>query len=132
MLSIFLKFIINWVTFCLVIVGDGADEESADDELEDEDDGEKEELFLKRAKQKDCFAVCRELGLHGLAKKFGLTPQQFGENLRDNYQRHEVRHINTVDLVYLKLSIFIVIYCQNNDVKLFEHILSYEFYCVYF
>ncbi|XP_022665863.1 transcription elongation factor SPT6-like isoform X3 [Varroa destructor] len=70
--------------------GDGADEESADDELEDEDDGEKEELFLKRAKQKDCFAVCRELGLHGLAKKFGLTPQQFGENLRDNYQRHEV------------------------------------------
>lgn len=26
----------------------------------------------------------------GLAKKFGLTPEQFGENLRDNYQRHEV------------------------------------------
>ncbi|CAM9309709.1 unnamed protein product, partial [Lampetra planeri] len=25
----------------------------------------------------------------GLAKKFGLTPQQFGENLRDSYQRHE-------------------------------------------
>jgi transcription elongation factor SPT6 len=25
-----------------------------------------------------------------LAKKFGLTPEQFGENLRDNYQRHEV------------------------------------------
>ena len=22
--------------------------------------------------------------------KFGLTPEQFGENLRDNYQRHEV------------------------------------------
>lgn len=28
-------------------------------------------------------------GLGGLAKKFGLTPDQFGENLRDNYQRHE-------------------------------------------
>lgn len=28
--------------------------------------------------------------LDGLAKKFGLTPEQFGENLRDNYQRHEV------------------------------------------
>ena len=25
-----------------------------------------------------------------LARKFGLSPEQFGENLRDNYQRHEV------------------------------------------
>lgn len=33
-------------------------------------------------------------GLSGLAKKFGLTPDQFGENLRDNYQRHEIeQHI---------------------------------------
>lgn len=29
------------------------------------------------------------LGLGGFAKKFGLTPEQFGENLRDNYQRHD-------------------------------------------
>lgn len=29
------------------------------------------------------------LTLDGLAKKFGLTPEQFGENLRDSYQRHE-------------------------------------------
>lgn len=26
----------------------------------------------------------------GLAKRFGLTPAQFAENLRDNYQRHEI------------------------------------------
>lgn len=26
----------------------------------------------------------------GLAKRFGLKPEQFGENLRDNYQRHDV------------------------------------------
>ena len=26
----------------------------------------------------------------GFAKRFGLTPEQFAENLRDNYQRHEV------------------------------------------
>ncbi|OQR71125.1 transcription elongation factor SPT6 [Tropilaelaps mercedesae] len=48
---------------------------------------------LERQKEKAARGaeeVCRELGLHGLAKKFGLTPQQFGENLRDNYQRHEV------------------------------------------
>lgn len=25
-----------------------------------------------------------------MAKKFGLTPEDFAENLRDNYQRHEV------------------------------------------
>lgn len=29
------------------------------------------------------------LTVDGLAKKFGLTPEQFGENLRDSYQRHE-------------------------------------------
>jgi transcription elongation factor SPT6 len=25
-----------------------------------------------------------------IALRFGLTPEQFGENLRDNYQRHDV------------------------------------------
>ena len=30
-------------------------------------------------------------GVSGLARKFGLTPDQFGENLRDNYQRHETQ-----------------------------------------
>jgi len=25
-----------------------------------------------------------------LARKFGLTSEQFGENLRDQYQRHDV------------------------------------------
>ncbi|XP_018496136.1 LOW QUALITY PROTEIN: transcription elongation factor SPT6-like, partial [Galendromus occidentalis] len=59
------------------------------DEEEEMDEGE-EELFLKKSRRKDGFAVCREMGLSALAKKFGLTPQQFGENLRDNYQRHEV------------------------------------------
>lgn len=24
-----------------------------------------------------------------MASRFGLTPEQFGENMRDNYQRHE-------------------------------------------
>lgn len=32
---------------------------------------------------------CSFLTADGLAKKFGLTPEQFGENLRDSYQRHE-------------------------------------------
>lgn len=33
--------------------------------------------------------VSSSFALDGLAKKFGLTPEQFGENLRDSYQRHE-------------------------------------------
>ena len=34
---------------------------------------------------------CPLQGVSGLARKFGLTPDQFGENLRDNYQRHETQ-----------------------------------------
>jgi transcription elongation factor SPT6 len=26
----------------------------------------------------------------GFAKRFGLKPEEFAENLRDNYQRHDV------------------------------------------
>uniref|UniRef100_A0A4W6FQ23 Transcription elongation factor SPT6 n=1 Tax=Lates calcarifer TaxID=8187 RepID=A0A4W6FQ23_LATCA len=37
----------------------------------------------------DMYSICQSVGLDGLAKKFGLTPEQFGENLRDSYQRHE-------------------------------------------
>ena len=44
---------------------------------------------IKRAVKKDFYAICQENGLASLAAKFGLTPEQFGENLRDNYQRHE-------------------------------------------
>lgn len=36
------------------------------------------------------YAMCRKGGLSGFAKRFGLTPEQFGENIRDSYQRHEV------------------------------------------
>jgi transcription elongation factor SPT6 len=26
-----------------------------------------------------------------IARQFGLKPEEFGENLRDNYQRHDVQ-----------------------------------------
>lgn len=39
--------------------------------------------------RQDFYAICQEAGLGALASKFGLTSEQFGENLRDNYQRHE-------------------------------------------
>ncbi|XP_039266664.1 transcription elongation factor SPT6-like isoform X1 [Styela clava] len=44
---------------------------------------------LKQASRRDMYTVCLNAGLGGVANKFGLTPEQFGENLRDNYQRHE-------------------------------------------
>lgn len=49
----------------------------------------KKKTAVKQANRKTYYVVCQEAGLGSLAAKFGLTPEQFGENLRDNYQRHE-------------------------------------------
>ena len=35
------------------------------------------------------FTIIDTFSPDALAKKFGLTPEQFGENLRDNYQRYD-------------------------------------------
>uniref|UniRef100_A0A4W4EHK9 Transcription elongation factor spt6 n=1 Tax=Electrophorus electricus TaxID=8005 RepID=A0A4W4EHK9_ELEEL len=62
-------------------------------EVSEEDGREEEEEQkgpdLKQASRRDMYSICQTAGLDGLAKKFGLTPEQFGENLRDSYQRHE-------------------------------------------
>ncbi|KAI1903238.1 hypothetical protein AGOR_G00025160 [Albula goreensis] len=67
-------------------------EEDGDQEAELEEEEEEEEQKgpdLKLASRRDMYSICQSAGLDGLAKKFGLTPEQFGENLRDSYQRHE-------------------------------------------
>uniref|UniRef100_U3I284 Transcription elongation factor SPT6 n=1 Tax=Anas platyrhynchos platyrhynchos TaxID=8840 RepID=U3I284_ANAPP len=61
---------------------DGEEEEG---EGEDAEDDEQKGPELKQASRRDILCVL----LDSLAKKFGLTPEQFGENLRDSYQRHE-------------------------------------------
>lgn len=66
---------------------DVQDEENEPEEVEDEPP---ENETLKQAVRSGPYSMCRKARLDGLAKKFGLTPEQFGENLRDNYQRHEV------------------------------------------
>uniref|UniRef100_A0A8K9WQD9 SPT6 homolog, histone chaperone and transcription elongation factor n=1 Tax=Oncorhynchus mykiss TaxID=8022 RepID=A0A8K9WQD9_ONCMY len=59
-------------------------------EVEEEEEVEEEKgPDLKLASRRDMYSICQSAGLDGLAKKFGLTPEQFGENLRDSYQRHE-------------------------------------------
>lgn len=59
-----------------------------DDEEEEEEDNSDE--ILKKAARTGPYEICRKAGLETLVKKFGLSPEHFAENLRDNYQRHEV------------------------------------------
>uniref|UniRef100_A0A8C9VVV6 SPT6 homolog, histone chaperone and transcription elongation factor n=1 Tax=Scleropages formosus TaxID=113540 RepID=A0A8C9VVV6_SCLFO len=56
---------------------------------EEDEEEETKGPDLKLASRRDMYSICQSAGLDGLAKKFGLTPEQFGENLRDSYQRHE-------------------------------------------
>lgn len=61
------------------------------EEIPDEDDEEDQmEETLKQARDSGPYSMCRKAGILGFAKRFGLTPEQFAENLRDNYQRHDV------------------------------------------
>ncbi|XP_060521956.1 transcription elongation factor SPT6 isoform X2 [Cylas formicarius] len=60
------------------------------DEVDEIDDEEPEQETIKYANRSGSYALCSKAGLDSLAKRFGLTPEYFAENLRDNYQRHEV------------------------------------------
>ena len=64
--------------------------EAEGEDAEQEEDQDDEHETLKQASRKTGYAMCVQAGLAELARKFGLTPEQFGENMRDNYQRHEV------------------------------------------
>uniref|UniRef100_A0A452QK89 Transcription elongation factor SPT6 n=1 Tax=Ursus americanus TaxID=9643 RepID=A0A452QK89_URSAM len=64
-------------------------DEEGECEGEEAEDEEQRGPELKQASRRDMYTICQSAGLDGLAKKFGLTPEQFGENLRDSYQRHE-------------------------------------------
>ncbi|XP_052799386.1 transcription elongation factor SPT6-like [Mya arenaria] len=45
---------------------------------------------VKHASRKSGYTICVNNKLDEIALRFGLTPEQFGENIRDNYTRHEV------------------------------------------
>lgn len=64
------------------------------DQTFDEDDLIKDKMSsLKLIQRKDFYRVCQEAGILGMSLRFGLTPEQFGENLRDSYQKYEVEQI---------------------------------------
>jgi transcription elongation factor SPT6 len=73
---------------------EGEDEENDDDDddVDEEEDEEPSDLpkLTKYASKKDPYNHCKLAGLNSLAKKFGLTPEQFGENLLADYQKHEI------------------------------------------
>ncbi|MCL4132324.1 UNVERIFIED_CONTAM: hypothetical protein GTU68_012793, partial [Idotea baltica] len=58
--------------------------------VEDEREVEEDIDTLKKAVRRHEYELLRRAGKVGFAKKFGLSPEQFGENLRDSYQRFEV------------------------------------------
>ncbi|XP_023035095.2 transcription elongation factor SPT6-like [Drosophila willistoni] len=60
------------------------------DETDEADQLNMADEQLKQAPNSSPYAVFRKAGICGFAKHFGLTPEQFAENLRDNYQRNEV------------------------------------------
>jgi transcription elongation factor SPT6 len=74
----------------LKLIAESEDGADIPDELEEEQDDEPEPETLKYANRSGSYALCTKAGLDALAKKFGLSPEHFAENLRDNYQRHEV------------------------------------------
>ncbi|XP_047491052.1 transcription elongation factor SPT6-like [Penaeus chinensis] len=60
------------------------------EEVEDEPQQATEDTdALKKAVRRHEYELLRKAGIEALTKKFGLTPEQFGENLRDNYQRFD-------------------------------------------
>ncbi|XP_064612097.1 transcription elongation factor SPT6-like [Liolophura sinensis] len=49
-----------------------------------------EQEIIKQPARKSGYTICAEAKLGDIAEKFGLKPEQFGENLRDNYTRHDI------------------------------------------
>ncbi len=71
--------------------GDG-DGDEGEDELNYDDDMDDDEgsTFIKYASRKDRYHHCKAVGLASLASQFGLTCEQFGENVTSDYQMHDV------------------------------------------
>ncbi|XP_005089175.1 transcription elongation factor SPT6 isoform X2 [Aplysia californica] len=45
---------------------------------------------VKQASRRSGYSICLGAKLDEITRQFGLKPHEFGENIRDNYQRHDV------------------------------------------
>ncbi|XP_018906474.2 transcription elongation factor SPT6 isoform X2 [Bemisia tabaci] len=85
--------------------GNEVEVEVTDDEAEPETQPEEEDEepeLVKPAVRQGPYSLCRKAGIGGFVKRFGLLPEQFAENLRDNYQRNEVEQEPVGPLVLAK------------------------------
>ena len=60
------------------------DENDDDDDLDDDDEED-----YKQAKRSDSYTLAKKYGILGMASRFGLSAEQFGENLKEGYTRYE-------------------------------------------
>merc|ERR1712110_219188 len=63
--------------------------EMDEEEYEDKED-EPEQDMLKKAKANDPYNLCIKYNLSGMVPRFGLSAENFGENLKDGYQKVDV------------------------------------------
>ncbi len=45
---------------------------------------------IKYARRSDAYSLGVKMKLSRITKMFGLSPEQFGENLQENYAKHEI------------------------------------------
>lgn len=55
-----------------------------------DDDAEMMSRMSLKLKRKDVYTMLKDAGLLGMTKMFGMTPEQLGENIQNDYQKHEV------------------------------------------
>ncbi|RUS83311.1 hypothetical protein EGW08_008933 [Elysia chlorotica] len=60
------------------------------EEGETEDQPGSKPPVMKQAHRISGYSICLNAKLDEIARQFGLKPDEFGENIRDNYQRHDV------------------------------------------
>ena len=46
--------------------------------------------MIKYARRSDAYSLGVKMKLSRITKMFGLSPEQFGENLQENYAKHEI------------------------------------------
>ncbi len=73
-------------------IEEGEEEENEEYEEDDGDLDEEElnKLSTKYAQRKDRYHYCKMAGLNVFSQRFGLTAEQFSENMHADFQKHEL------------------------------------------
>ena len=87
-------------------------------------DDEEQPAFIKYASRKDRFHHCRSAGLTSLANKFGLTCEQFGENVASDYQ------VNDVEQCAIEPNMLAMDYVREPNFQNVDQVLSAVKYMV--